>query len=136
MKTFIKRLVKGDDLKSAIQKIASEEEMTAGCILNAVGSLSEMRLRTDATNGIEIIKDFGKVEIVSLIGTIGEYGKHVHLHLSGADKEANVFGGHLVEGCVVHTTVELMILDFDEYRFLSEVDPLTGFKELSVKNNS
>ena len=133
MNIVVERLHKGSDLKLELKRIACERKITAGCIINAVGSLSRMRIRTDAKNGKEIIKDYGKVEIVSLIGTIGELGNHMHIHIAGGQIDGVVVGGHLVEGCIVHTTVELMILSFNDLKFLTELDSVTGFQELMVK---
>lgn len=133
MKVIVERLNPGTDLKNEIKRVASENEITSGCIINAVGSLVSVKVRTDATNGVETFKEFVKVEVVSLTGTIGEMGKHLHVHLSGSDIDGNVIGGHLSEGCIVKTTIELMILVFEDLRFLTELDPNTGFKELYVK---
>lgn len=133
MKIIVERLKPKSDLKEEIQRIASERRVTAGCILNGTGSLSQAKFRTDSKNGEVITKSFRKLEIVSLTGTIGELGQHIHVHISGADRQARVFGGHLLPGCIVHTTAELMMLAFDDYRFLAEYDPATGFKELFIK---
>ena len=130
---IVKRLSPEDDLKKEIACLAKINKITSGCIINAVGSLTTMKVSTDAYMGREVIKEYGKLEIVSLIGTIGEYGSHLHIHIAGADIDGQVFGGHLCEGSIVKTTVELMILAFPDLHFLSERDPSTGFKELLVK---
>lgn len=132
MKTFVERLHKGSDLKLEIKRIAEVNHFSAACIINAVGSLSKIIIRTDVKDGNPVIKEYGKVEIVSLIGTIGKDGGHLHIHISGGQKNGIVVGGHLVEGCIVHTTVELMFLVMDEKEFLTELDQKTGFDELVV----
>jgi uncharacterized protein len=135
-KTIIQRLKPNQDLKLAIIQIAKENNIPAGCIINAVGSLKKATLRTNVVNGKPIIKILKKdFEIVSMIGTICKDGSHEHIHISCADEDGNVFGGHLMEGCIVKTTVELMILEFSEYIFSVEEDEETGFKELVVKNS-
>lgn len=133
MNIVVERLHKGSDLKLEITRIAQEQKITAGCIINAVGSLSHMNVRTDVQNGKLILKNYGKVEIVSLIGTIGEFGAHTHIHIAGGQIDGVVVGGHLVEGCIVHTTVELMILSINNLKFLTEKDIETGFQELIIK---
>lgn len=133
MEVIVERLNPKTDLKNEIKRIASKNAITSGCIINAVGSLTSVKVRTDATKEGETFKEFGKVEIVSLTGTIGEMGEHIHVHLSGSDINGNVIGGHMSEGCIVKTTVELMILVFEDLRFLTRLDPTTGFKELYVK---
>jgi hypothetical protein len=71
------------------------------------------------------------LEIVSLSGTIASFGGS-HLHLSVADSSGRVLGGHVKEGCIVHTTVELVIGVLEGYAFHREIDPDTGFPELVV----
>lgn len=133
MHTFVERLHNGSDLKLEIKRIAEENHFSSACIINAVGSLSKLRVRTDVQNGNPVIKQYGKVEIVSLIGTIGKDGDHLHIHIAGGQTNGSVVGGHLIEGCIVHTTVELMFLVMDEMEFLTQLDPNTGFDELLVK---
>ncbi len=49
----------------------------------------------------------GCFETVSLSGTAEEGGEHLHASLS--DPEGNVVGGHVLEGCVVRTTMEIIL---------------------------
>ena len=63
-------------------------------------------------------------------GTVSLDG--IHVHLSVSDENGNVWGGHLKEGCKVHTTVELSILEYDG-TFKRKFDVKTGFKELYVE---
>ena len=51
----------------------------------------------------------GKFEIVSLTGTLSAGGSH-HLHVAIADSTGAVFGGHLLAGCVVRTTAEIVLV--------------------------
>ena len=132
-KTSILRLKPNQDLKKSIIQFAKKNKIQSGCIINAVGSLKKATLRTNVVNKIPVVKVFERdFEIVSVIGTICEDGSHIHVHLSCADEEANVYGGHLMEGCIVKTTVELIILEFSEYIFSVEKDEETGFDELVV----
>lgn len=136
MRLLCERLHRGSDLKLEIVRIAKQNNIPGACIVNAVGSLSELAIRTDVKNNKPIIKNYGKVEIVSLIGTIGENGTHVHIHIAGGLQNGNVVGGHLIEGCMVHTTVELMLLITNEYIFKTELDSETGFDELKIVENN
>ncbi|MEA4826947.1 MAG: PPC domain-containing DNA-binding protein, partial [Clostridium sp.] len=72
-----------------------------------------------------------KFEIVSLVGTISEDG--CHLHMSIADSNGKVIGGHLLEECIIYTTAEVIIGEIEEFVFLREYDDKTGFDELKVK---
>ena len=73
----------------------------------------------------------GHFEIVSLTGTTGSDG--VHLHMAVSDEKGVTTGGHLVEGCLVFTTVELVVGEATGLVFHRETDPRTTFKELSIQ---
>lgn len=70
------------------------------------------------------------MEIVSLTGTLGPEGMHVHISLSRRDGAC--VGGHLVSGCIVHTTAELVIGELPGVEFRRQPDAATGYNELTV----
>ena len=55
-----------------------------------------------------------------------------HLHLSISDAECRVVGGHLLQGCIVRTTAEIVLAELEGAAFERPHDPLTGFAELSI----
>jgi predicted DNA-binding protein with PD1-like motif len=71
------------------------------------------------------------MEILSLTGTLCADGLHVHISLSRRD--GSCIGGHLVQGCVVNTTAELVIGELPQIEFHRALDSATGYKELSVQ---
>ncbi len=70
------------------------------------------------------------MEIVSLSGTLSPDGLHLHIALAGRD--GRCVGGHLLDGCIVHTTAELVIGELTDLAFRRVEDPATGYRELSV----
>jgi predicted DNA-binding protein with PD1-like motif len=79
----------------------------------------------------EVVRAFdGPLEIVSLTGTLGADGLHVHISLAAADGVC--IGGHLVQGCIVNTTAELVIGELPDVAFHRLADPATGYAELVV----
>jgi predicted DNA-binding protein with PD1-like motif len=132
MRAHAFRLTPRCDLKAELRRLTDEHGFRAGCILSCVGSLSEARLRMPGAAGeAEVFKTFaGPMEIVSLAGTLGPDGLHVHISLSRADGAC--IGGHLVQGCIVHTTAELVIGELADVEFRRPLDPETGYHELSV----
>ena len=126
------RLREGQDLKLAIEEFVRDQKLSAATIISAVGSLNHARMRmAGAWPDRQDIRDYeGSFEIISLIGNLGQ--KRTHLHIAISDPEGNVIGGHLKEGSIVHTTVELVIASERELVFSEEVDPETGFGELKV----
>jgi len=82
---------------------------------------------------MEIKKVFnGLFEIVSAEGTVSREGIHVHHAI--ADTDGTVYGGHLLEGFIVHTTAEIGIIKSKKI-FKRIYDPKTGYKELFVQDN-
>ena len=71
-----------------------------------------------------------RFEIVSLTGTVSRHGCHLHMALS--DHQGNVVGGHVLEGCEVFTTAEIVIGECVNHVFSREHDEETGFDELVV----
>ena len=73
-----------------------------------------------------------RYEIVSLTGTISPDGSHMHISL--ADEDGGVIGGHMCNGCLVNTTAEVVLVSLDEeYRFSREYDDSTDYDELVIR---
>ncbi len=127
------RLKSGDLLKETIERVVQENYIEAGGMLSMVGSLDVAVLRmADATSDSRPVKQWREsMEIVSATGTVSIEGCHVHVSIS--DKNGIVYGGHLSDGCVVKTTVEVIILVFHNSKFKRIFDQGTGFKELVVE---
>lgn len=136
MKLYATRLKEGQDLKQGIADFAKVKSVQSGVVVSAVGSLSAAHIRmAGAQPTKQDIREYaGTFEIVSLVGTIAFDGG-IHLHISISDEEGKVVGGHLKEGCKVHTTVELVIVDGEQISFTREHDDSTGFDELMVGEN-
>lgn len=128
MNTFAIRLNPGNDLKDELVKHARENNIEAGCVLTCVGSLDGAQIRV--ADGKTLKKFEGTFEIVSLVGTLDL--EDAHLHISFSDKEGNVSGGHLKEGCKIHTTAEIVIGKLEGVVFTREHDEITGYDELKI----
>lgn len=126
MKTVCKRLHRGDDLLIEIKALCVENNIAAGVALSGVGCLSRARIR-DAS-GINIREINRHMEIVSLNGTVSAARCHLHIALSAED--LSTYGGHLVEGCIINTTCELVIGILEGVRYDIEQDKETGYDEI------
>ena len=129
MKTICKRLHRGDDLLKSIQALAKDQHIGAGVVLSAVGCISQGMVR-DAS-GVTLRQINEPCEIVSLNGTISAVRCHLHIALTKEDLSA--VGGHLVEGCIINTTCELVIGVLDGWEIAREYDAETGYDELIFK---
>ena len=135
MQVHVLRLVPGDDLRVAREAsfaaLAREHGLAAACIVSAVGSLSRAVLRYAAEPaGSETV---APLELLMLSGTLSRDG--AHLHASVADAQGAVTGGHLMRGCMVRTTVEVVIALLPGWEFRRELDAATGDKELVARLN-
>lgn len=133
MRVHAVRLVPGTDLAAALAQLTAAKRLRAGFILSCVGGLSQARLRMPGAAGEpDVFRSWAEpMEIVSATGTLSPDGLHVHVSLSGRDGAC--VGGHLVGGCLVHTTAELVIGEAEELAFGRPHDPATGYGELSVQ---
>ncbi len=129
MKIFAIRLKPGEDLKVSLNTFVQENNIQAGFILTTVGSLKQATLRFASQNYSHVFKQ--RLEIVSLVGTLSTHGLHLHISLS--DRHGKTLGGHLLEGCIIYTTAEIVIGTSEEFTFLRTMDEKTGYKELEIQ---
>ena len=129
MKTYAVRLRRGADLLQSIEAFCAEHQIRAGVLLSGVGCVTKASIR-DA-GGVNIVSIDEAMEIVSLMGTVSE--KRCHLHVSFAKEDLSVIGGHLVAGCMINTTCEIVIGELRDYVYDVEFDEETGYDELIIK---
>ena len=128
MKTHVFRLRRGSDLLKALQEYARTRRIAAGTVVSGVGCVTRARVR-DAS-GVTVRELNEPLEIVSLMGTLS--AARTHLHIALAREDLTVLGGHLMEGCIVNTTAEVVLLELDGVRFGAERDGETGYDELAM----
>ncbi|ELV8627115.1 DUF296 domain-containing protein [Vibrio cidicii] len=125
---LVTRLTRGDDLKKVLAEIVTQHSISAGSIASCVGSLSALNIRlAGAEQTLSLEAPF---ELVSLMGTLT--AKHQHVHIAVSDTQGRVWGGHLLEGCLIDTTAELIIHHYPDLVFQRAFDEQTGFSELVV----
>ena len=129
LKTITIRLKPGQDLMREMDRLAHDHQLEAACVLTCVGSLTTAVLRfankghTDTLNG--------HFEIVSLTGTLSKHGSHYHISIS--DGSGKTVGAHLMEGCKVYTTAEIVIGVIEGVSFQRTMCDQSGYPELDVK---
>ncbi|GEM_PF-4507969 len=88
-------------------------------------------MKVRIADGKTIVTDTHNREVLSLSGTI-IHGK-IHAHIGAISTSMDVFGGHLMEACIVHTTMEITLLNLSEDILAERIyDSETGFDELNV----
>ena len=123
------RLRPGQDLKQEIKKIVTEKQIKAGWLSTCAGSLTKYNIRF--ANQPEGDTGSGHFEIVSLTGTVSINGSHLHISIS--DSTGKTIGGHVLDGCIIYTTAEIVLLSSDNFEFKREQDGSTPWMELQVK---
>lgn len=108
------RLTPGIDLKVVLQEKAGTTEVEAAVIGSAVGNLPDYTIRF--ANQPETNRGQVHSEITGMTGTL--YRHSSHLHLTIADEAGQCLGGHLMEGCGIYTTAEIVIGPLPDHQFL------------------
>jgi predicted DNA-binding protein with PD1-like motif len=124
------RLRPGEDLRQGLAAYVQAQGIAAGAMLTCVGSLTEVCLRL--ANQEASSKWKGHFEIVSLVGTLSADGGS-HLHLSVSDNTGRTLGGHLLDGCRIYTTAEIVLVALPALQFTREIDPTYGYYELVAR---
>jgi len=129
MGTHVLRLLPGDDLAGSLRTFAADRGILAAVVLSCVGSTGPCTMLRPAGAG-EARRLDGDFEILSLTGTLSATGHHLHMSIS--DRDCHTYGGHVLEGCLVRTTAEVVVGVLEGVAFNRPIDVRTGFKELSV----
>jgi predicted DNA-binding protein with PD1-like motif len=129
MKTYTFRLKPNQDLLDSIETFVADKKIEAGCVLSAVGSLTRATLRLANR---EYYNEYeGHFEIVSITGTVSTNGSHIHVSIS--DGDGVTIGGHLVSGCKIYTTAEIILAVFEDVTYQRELlENDSGYEELMV----
>ena len=123
------RLKPGQDLRTEIETYVKEHNITAAWLSTCAGSLTHYNIRfanqqTGSTGS-------GHFEIVSLSGTLSVNGSHMHISIS--DSTGATTGGHLLQGCTVYTTAEIIIQSTTALNFTRAKDGTTPWGELQIE---
>ena len=129
IKAYAFRLKPGEDLKTGIQNLVNQKQIKAGWVSTCVGSLTNYQIRF--ANQPNRGSDSGHFEIVSLTGTVSVNGSHIHIGIS--DSTGKTIGGHLMDGCKIYTTAEMVILSGNDFIFKRDKDGTTPWDELQVE---
>ncbi|MCC5885118.1 MAG: DUF296 domain-containing protein [Gammaproteobacteria bacterium] len=116
------------DLRLALERRAERPPAIALAVVTCCGSLDGAMLRPADQSEAQLLS--GPLEILSLAGTLSLSG--VHLHLTVGDGQGAVFGGHLLAGCRIRTTAEIVLAALPDAVFRRNFDPRTGWRELTI----
>jgi predicted DNA-binding protein with PD1-like motif len=120
------RMLPGEDVRTGLEEWCKDNALEAGCVVSAVGSLSRAVLRMAGRSDGSTLT--GDMEICSLSGTLSRHG--MHLHMAVGDAEGRMHGGHLLAGCTVRTTLEVVVQEIGGLALHRRPDARTGYPEL------
>ncbi len=140
------RLAPGCDLLKSLREIAEKENLRVGVVLSGAASLSQVILRNVRLFPDEFpITDRQRIytpkkeplELLSLSGNIskkdGEVHIHCHITISSGLEDGRAYGGHLIEGCVIFSTGEVVIAEIAGIEMKRDIDPETHALELYLE---
>ncbi len=137
--TGIKRVIfarmdPGEDVLETIETVAKQYGVGSGQ-LTLIGAISRAKLGyfdrdTKEYKHFIVNED---VEVVSCMGDISSHSGNlvVHAHMIVADEAGKCYGGHLMAGCEVSVTIELVIIE-TEIQLIRHRDNATGLNLLHI----
>lgn len=115
---------------SQLHAFVQQNQLRAAWIAGCTGSLTDVALRyagQEATTSLT-----GTFEVISLNGTLELTGEHLHLAVS--DPYGVMLGGHMMPGCTVRTTLELVIGELPALTFSRQPCAISGYDELHISS--
>lgn len=128
MKEHVMKLMPGEDLLFALETYCKKYQIEAAYLGTVVGSLQQVSFRKGHDQRRSVMQ--GPFEIVSCVGTLSKNGMHIHASVS--DSDFKVFGGHLVQGCIVQSTAEIVLISLENHQLSRMKGEFTDFKELII----
>ncbi len=139
IQTGIKRVIfarmdPGEDVLEVIEAVAVEHGVRSGQ-LSLIGAISKAKLGYFHRGAAEY-KHFTVDEDVEVVSCIGDISTHdgdivVHAHIVVADETGKCWAGHLMKGCEVSVTIELVIIE-TEIELIRKRDDVTGLNLLHI----
>ena len=123
------RLKPGDDVREKLENYVIQNNIKAGWLVTCAGSLTAYNIRF--ANQEKGNTGQGHFEIVSLAGTLSKNGSHILISIS--DSTGKTIGGHLLKGCLVYTTAEIILQSTNNLIFKREKDGTTPWEELQIE---
>ena len=124
------RLLPGQEVFTQLHAFVQQHQLQAAWIAGCTGSLTNIALRFAGREETTFIT--GTWEVISLNGTLELTGEHLHLAVS--DPQGAMLGGHMMPGCIVRTTLELVIGELTELAFSRQPCAVSGYDELVISS--
>jgi predicted DNA-binding protein with PD1-like motif len=119
------RFLENEDLLATITSVAKQNNINSGFFF-LIGTLKKAVLGYYKEGKYVPIEKDGPLEIVSCMGNISikdETELVIHGHIVVSDNDGDAFGGHVLSGCLVDATGELVLVEAKSGTLRREFDP-------------
>jgi len=126
-RVLVERFKRGDDILEGLNALVRQNHISAGSF-TGLGVVDNANVGYFVGEGqYSEVSPKGPLEIVSFIGNVSmkEGLPFVHAHISLADKQGRVYGGHLMPGCTVGPTFEVVLHTYEGIELERKLDPAT-----------
>jgi predicted DNA-binding protein with PD1-like motif len=133
-KVVFARFFEGEDLVETIRRTAEQNSVNSGFFF-LIGTLKTAVLGYYENGKYLHIEKAGPLEIVSCMGNISVKEKDelvVHGHIVVSDRDAAAYGGHVLPGCLVDATAELVLVKTGDLDLRREFDAPRNLYLLSL----
>lgn len=137
-KVIFARFFEGEDLIETIRQTAEQNGVNSGFFF-LIGTLKTAVLGYYENGKYLHIEKPGPLEIVSCMGNISIKEKDelvVHGHIVVSDRDAAAYGGHVLPGCLVDATAELVLVKTGDRDLLRELDAPRNLYLLSLERQA
>ncbi|TFG34964.1 DNA-binding protein [Candidatus Thorarchaeota archaeon] len=113
-RVLVVRLEPGEDILKSIVRAVNEHSISSG-YLSLIGAVSSVHLGYFDRDA-NVYRDFTIHEDLEIVSCVGNVSKHngdnvVHAHVVASNEKGQCYGGHLMEGCTVSVTIEIVITE-------------------------
>ena len=125
-KVVFARLFEDEDLLETINLAATQNGINVG-FFSLIGTLKKANVGFYREGNYETIDIDGPLEIASCIGNISlKEGKpFAHAHIVVSNEKGKAMGGHVMPGCVIGVTGELVLVEAADVRLHRKLDKKT-----------
>lgn len=126
------KLDDGEDVFEAFEMVTDKHKLESALILSGIGMLRELEIGYYDGEKYQLARFVDPMELLSMHGSITK-GKEnrIHAHVSLANREHNVFGGHLMRAkvCVLN---EIVLLRMNQVELSRKLNQKSGLMELEI----
>lgn len=131
---IVVKLDNGEDVFNSLEIVIEKYGIDSALILSGIGMLQDFEIGYYNGKNYIIERFVDPMELLSMHGSIAR-GKEnrIHIHVSLANSEHKVFGGHLLTAkvCVLN---EIVILQMNSIDLTRKLNPKSGLMELEISD--